>query len=240
MKYIVLASGTKGNSTLIISSLGTKMLIDVGLSINEIKTKIEKQNLNIEEIDKILITHEHGDHNKSLDFFEENKVLSFLNKKIESFKSFFINDLKITPLPLSHYVVCFGFLFVEGKQKLVYITNNGYINNNLKKYLKNADIYIFESNHDVKMLINSTRPTYLKDRILSDSGHLSNNMASEELCEFIGNNTKEIVFAHISRDVNTKEKVLETFLKVSKENKINIKNIKIVLSDQYEEVMGGL
>ena len=82
------------------------------------------------------------------------------------------------------------FKIRDENEKLVYITDTGYINQKNIKYIENADYYIFESNHNIPLLMETNRPFYIKSRILGDEGHLSNEVASEMLCDIIGNNTK--------------------------------------------------
>lgn len=246
MKYIVLASGSKGNSTVVFSKRSS-ILIDAGIPIKEYEDKLIKHKLDKRKIDAVLLTHEHADHTRSINFFDYNILYS--GKETCSLKEdnilypfikVKIGDFEITPLPLSHDAInCLGFVLESENEKLVYITDTGYINNKLISHIKNADYYIFESNHDINMLIKSNRPPFLKDRILSDYGHLSNEMASEELCQLIGKKTKEIVFAHVSEEVNTKELVLSTFKKVAKENNVDLSNIKVMVADQKEELIGG-
>ena len=100
-----------------------------------------------------------------------------------------------------------GFLI---NNSLVYITDTGYINEKYYDLLSNREIYYIESNHDEQMLLTGPYPHYLKQRILSDKGHLSNGATANYLEKFIGSNTKYIILAHISETNNTKELALET------------------------------
>ena len=110
-----------------------------------------------------------------------------------------------------------GFVIEDQKEKLVYITDTGYLPNHEKVYLENADHYIFESNHDLGMLMKTSRPMFVKQRILSDSGHLSNEDSSMNLTSLINDHTKTILLAHISQEANDPERALDvlknTFLK---------------------------
>ena len=105
--------------------------------------------------------------------------------------------------------------------------------------MSNADYYFFESNHDVKMLMNSSRPQFLKQRILSDAGHLSNETASEYLMNLIGANTKEIMFIHLSDVANTKEVCLDTFHLVANKRNVNVNHLNLIVAERYSISIGG-
>ena len=94
---------------------------------------------------------------------------------VEPFETFQIAEMQITVLPLSHDAAhTVGYVIEAGGEKLVYITDTGYIRNDVKERIVNADYYIFESNHDIEMLMQTNRPVYIKRRIINDSGHLNN------------------------------------------------------------------
>ncbi len=246
MKYFVLGSGSKGNSVLI-SSKDNFIIIDLGLGIREFENKINRLGFYKQKALAVFITHEHKDHTKALKYFNQNIVYAgagtcLLQSKniLNPFETIQIKNFKITPLPLSHDAInCFGYVVESNNKKLALVTDTGYINEKLKPYIKNSNYYIFESNHDIEMLIKSRRPSFLKNRILSDNGHLSNVMASEELCEIIGEKTSEIVFAHVSQEVNTKELVLKTFCDIANENNKDISKINLLVADQKEVICGG-
>ena len=113
---------------------------------------------------------------------------------------------------------------------MVYITDTGYINRKILNRIENKDIYLIESNHDEIMLMDGPYPRFLKERVISDKGHLSNKTTAKYLKKIIGNNTKNIILAHISEKNNSKEKVLEAI----KDEGIR-KDISIYLAEQYEE-----
>lgn len=244
MKFIILASGSKGNSTLIISENNDLLLIDAGISYKEIKEKINRYGYDINDINHVLVTHEHDDHIKSINSFDGAKIYSLkdinvANEYLEKYEEVNINGFYITPIPLSHDVKCCGYVIRDEKEKIVYVTDTGYVNYKNLKYITNADYYIFESNHNVPLLMETKRPFYIKSRILGDEGHLSNEVASEILCDIIGTNTKQIYLAHLSREANTKEKALNTFYNTAKEKNINISNIFVNAADQNIELIGG-
>lgn len=244
MKFIILASGSKGNSTLVINSKNDALLVDVGIPYKEISEKISRYGYDINNIKHVLITHEHDDHIKSIGSFSNAKKYSLKEIKVateylEKYKEVEINGFYVTAIPLSHDVKCCGYIIRDENESLVYITDTGYINYKNISYISNADYYIFESNHNVPMLMETKRPFFIKSRILGDEGHLSNEVASEMLCDIIGNKTKQIYLAHLSREANTKELALKTFYDTAKEKNIDVSNIFINAADQNIELVGG-
>lgn len=243
MKFYSLASGSSGNCFLIDNGKDL-LLIDVGIPYNKIKEKLNEIHYNIEDINYILITHTHVDHIRSLNAFSMSKVYSgvklpglinFLDKNNE----ITLGSYTILPYPLSHDVDCSGYKISSDNESLIYLTDTGYVNYKIMKILNNATYYIFESNHDISMLMNSSRPSFLKSRILSDKGHLSNEDASDILSSVIGNNTKEIYLAHISKDCNSKEKAYNTLIKTLNDKNFDYKKLKIATLDREEILQGG-
>lgn len=127
---------------------------------------------------------------------------------------------------------------IEGnKETLLYMTDTGYVSQKNMKYMCNLDYYIFESNHDVEMLMATKRPLFLKNRIYGDKGHLNNEYSANVMVQIIGDRTKEICLAHLSQEANTKEKALQTYHQVFDENQIEFRNIKV--ASQVDVVSGG-
>ena len=253
MKISVLSSGSKGNSTLI-EGKGTKILIDLGVTKSYIEEKLNELEVDPNEINAILITHTHVDHVQGLKvFLKKYKPLVYVTEELlhllkeydikadyklyESAKAV-IGDIEINLIKTSHDALgSIGFIVKSYDKSLVYITDTGYINNKYFEVLKNHHLYVMESNHDVKMLMEGNYPYHLKRRILGNKGHLSNDDAAYYLSEFVGDNTKTIVLAHLSDDNNTYEKAYDTVSKTLESKNKKIENIVIAKQKQRTELI---
>ena len=253
MRICVLSSGSKGNCT-VISTDKVNVLIDIGTTCSYVENSLKNNKIECNDIKHILITHNHADHIKGLKVFikKYNPILNLtkklkdvLEKEIGKFRyeifedrMCIIDDLIVKTIKTSHDADdSVGFIIKHNSSSLVYITDTGYINSKYFDDLSNNTVYILESNHDVKMLKEGPYPYYLQQRVISDKGHLSNKQASGYLCKFIGDNTKKIVFAHISEHNNTVEKVIETFNNELKKNNMKFDNIMIAKQNECTEVI---
>lgn len=246
MKFALLCSGSKGNS-FYIENEGTKILIDCGSTKKYLMSSLDKLGVAIEDLDALLITHDHSDHISQIRFFESVPIYSPV--EIEGIESFYVRPLQkftvgsmmITPLPLSHDAWnTMGYVVETGNEKLVYITDTGYINQKLEKYISCADYYVMECNHDVDMLMRTSRPQYLKQRICSDEGHLNNEDCGAALAQYMGKNTRVVFLAHISQQADTREKALETVCRILKEsNRQFNERLYIAAAGQFEMIWKG-
>lgn len=249
MKVKVLSSGSKGNTTYIETD-NTKILIDVGNSYKYITEKLDEMNVAPEEIDGILITHLHVDHIKGLKLFcRKNNIKIYLTEIMKNNldyvlnyslidDEFDVNDIHVTAIKTSHDTEdSRGYILVNNHKSIVYITDTGYINNKYFDILKNRNLYIMESNHDVEMLTNGNYPYKLRQRILSDKGHLSNYDSSRYLNSFIGDNTKYILLAHLSDDNNTETLAYETLFNKLKAERKHVDNIIIAKQEKETELI---
>lgn len=253
MKVCVLSSGSKGNSTLVITDK-VKILIDLGTTTSYVEAALNNLNVDVKEISHILITHSHVDHIKGLKVFIKryNPVIlvtedmkNVLEKELGNFryeyyedKKAIIGDLTVNVIKTSHDAEeSIGFVLTNNNSSIVYITDTGYINQKYFKILSNNNLYVLESNHDIKMLMDGPYPYYLKQRVQGDKGHLSNKQASDYLCKFIGDNTRKIVFAHISEHNNSYEKVIETFNEELSKNDMKFDDVLIAKQNEATEVI---
>lgn len=221
MEVHVLASGSKGNVTYIKSS-GTRFFVDVGIRINKIKEKLNKEAIDLNQIDTVFITHEHSDHiiglkgllalktikqvyltNGTLKGLPDD-VLELLPETIiiQADQTYWIGDLKINVVASSHDAnEPVGYIFEEDDKKIVYLTDTGYIDVSYHELMKGANLYILEANHDPNILMKSTRPFHLKQRIIGITGHLSNDDAAIFINKVVAEKAIWVV-AHISEDCN--------------------------------------
>jgi len=253
MEITVLASGSKGNATLV--QIGNKsILIDAGISYLQLQKRLALHQINIKRIDAVLITHEHGDHIKGLDvllrkdnphlFITEHTLIATPEKiretisssvlhVIKPYEKFLFDELEILPFSVSHDSSdAVGFIFYNNGKKFVYCTDVGYLPDRDFELLRGANAYVFEANYDVTLLFTSARPFYLKQRIDSVKGHMSNTDSAYNMASLVGVNTKYIVLAHPSEECNTKELALETYKEVFQEYDKNIDDYIVLVASQ--------
>jgi phosphoribosyl 1,2-cyclic phosphodiesterase len=252
MKICNLASGSEGNVTYIETD-NHKILLDVGTTVKYIKEKLSELSIAIEDIDYILITHVHDDHIKALknfikkynpticvspQMFSEIEDLKYYDKVLLYDEKIELDDSTIDILNTSHDTSdSRSFIITSDHKSVVYMTDTGFINTKYFKKLSNLDVYLFESNHDIEMLLNGPYPKWLKDRVMGPYGHLSNKDSSVYLAKIIGPNTKKIILTHLSEKNNTPEKALETIRETFKEYEIDFTNISCATQKEKSEVI---
>jgi phosphoribosyl 1,2-cyclic phosphodiesterase len=252
MLVSVLASGSEGNCTYIQTN-SKKILVDLGMNNKYITERLNELGVKPEEIDCVFVTHTHKDHIGAMKvFFKNNKPMVFLDEKMLPEIDFMydypnlcfdantinIDTLSIDVIKTSHDAPgSRAYIFREGNSSCVYITDTGYINQKYFDKLTNLSLYIFESNHDVEMLMHGKYPAWLKSRIVNDSGHLSNNQCAFYLSKFIGPDTKEVVLAHISKENNDPLLALNTLTEALNENSINFNNIIVAKQRERTETI---
>ena len=232
MEVYILASGSQGNCT-IIKDNDNIIMLDLGISYKKLLEKLNKINVDVNNIKHILITHEHMDHTRGIKAFcKENvgeyfyltkgtnkallnqdiKIPCFVNLKAD--EEFEVLGFKIIPIMLSHDAKePVGFVLKKDDKKIVYITDTGYVSEDYNELLKDATLYIFEANHDINMLMNTPkRPYHTKMRIISDKGHMSNDYATKKINQLVSKNSTWAVF-HISKDCNSIDEIEKSICK---------------------------
>ena len=227
----LLASGSSGNATYI-ETPQRKILVDCGLTGKAIAAQMEKIGRSVADIDTILVTHEHVDHIKGIgvlarkygmDIYANEKTWKAMERKNigvikQEQKHLFepgvtktFGDIDIVSFSVSHDAASPQFYaFQKDQKQFVMLTDTGYVSEKLRRLLYNADVYLMESNHDVDMLRMGNYAWHLKQRILSDKGHLSNEDGALAMCEMLGDKTKRIYLGHLSQDNNLKELAYQT------------------------------
>ena len=224
-KYSILASGSSGNS-FYLESDQKKILVDAGLSGKKITDLLAEIDRSPADLDAILVTHEHKDHihgvgvlarKYGLDVYANqdtwkamDSALGKLNLEqkhiFEMGKTLTFGDLDIESFGVSHDAAAPQFYrFMKDNKSFVMLTDTGYVSDRLAGIIENADGYLIESNHDVEILRSGAYPWRLKQRILSDKGHLSNEDGAATMIRSLGNKTKKIYLGHLSKENNIKE-----------------------------------
>ena len=222
----MLASGSKGNAVYL-SNGATSLLIDAGLSGLEIQRRLASKGLRPEDLDAILVSHEHADHVQGVGVLSRRFNLPvYINKgtfdaasgigklsdprAFDCGTAFRIGQLNIHPFSLSHDAKDpSGFTFGQNGKKIGFATDLGIATAMVKSHLADCTVLILEANHDPIMLEKGPYPWPLKQRIKSRTGHLS-NMASKELLEEIRHNRMEhVILAHLSETNNTPDKAFQ-------------------------------
>jgi len=234
----MLASGSKGNA-IYISDGETAILIDAGLSGVELERRMKSQNLNPENIDAIVVSHEHSDHIKGVGVLSRRYHLPvYVNKdtlnasqvgklhetvNFECGKDFSINGLKIHPFCISHDAEDpAGFTIKYNHSKIGIATDLGIATRMVKHHLTACDLLVLESNHDPDMLEFGPYPWPVKQRIRSRSGHLSNEESRDLLGEMIHDNLQQVILAHLSETNNSARKAKNVVAEAVRDQKIKL------------------
>ena len=245
MKFSIVGSGSKGNACLIYNK-DTLIQIDMGLPLKSLKKELDHLGKTVNDIQALFITHEHSDHiagiplyHDRVDLYAGEGTYASANP-VEPFIPLEVGSMSIVPFPTSHDATNpMGYLIEEEGCRLGYVTDTGYLSDEALALIKDCDYYYFESNHDLKMLMNSARPAVLKKRIHSKHGHLSNIDSAIYMAELIGPRTKAIYLAHLSEECNTPEIALSSYHKTLDRKGIAHDHIKIVPASQWHVVRGG-
>ena len=213
----VLSSGSCGNSTLV-SSGETTLLIDAGISCRELERRLALFGADPSDIDAVLLTHEHTDHNRgALRFCRVHDVTLYGTKStlaltphdgvssiaISCKTVFGIGDITVQPFPVKHLAadpVAFSMMFKGAKVSVA--SDLGSVTERVRKEMKDSNLLMIEANYDEDMLVNGTYPGFLKRAILSARGHLSNEEAGNLCAGAVCESLRDIVLLHLSRENN--------------------------------------
>lgn len=225
MRFASLGSGSAGNC-MVIEKNSTRLLLDCGFGVREVVNRLQRLNLEPEQIAGILVTHEHDDHAKGAFKFAAKYNIPvwlshgslkmcdrYLPEKsnvtlniIDSHTKFQIQHIEISPYPVPHDArEPTQFTFSDGQYKLGVLTDAGASTQHIEQVLSGCDALVLECNHDLNMLENGAYPYSLKKRVGSRLGHLDNVSAASLLAKLDNTKLKHIIAAHLSAKNNTPE-----------------------------------
>lgn len=243
IKFCNLFSGSTGNCTYI-STGNTQILVDAGVSCNKIAKSLAELNTNFDQIDAILVTHEHSDHTKGLaTITKKYHIPIYTSEKTwrnmeslaisDTYKLYFIpneefeiGDFKIFPFSIPHDAAdpC-GFSISAENKKITLATDIGHLTKEIISHMEHSDILLLESNYDTETLKCGSYPYFLKERILGENGHLSNETASKAISYLCKNGVNNIILGHLSKENNFPELAYQTAI-----NELNAANLTCNLS----------
>jgi len=239
--FCPLASGSKGNC-LFLQTDKSKLLIDLGLSFRQLQKRLSEIGEDVENIDAVMITHEHMDHISGLKVFSEKTNVPILVNadtakgiyhslhKLLNFKIFTTNeefafqDVKIDPFTIQHDTLDpVGFVIKTKKHKIGICADLGIVTSLVKKKLQKCDLLYIEANHEVDHVYSSARPEIYKERVLGRQGHLSNEECALLIKEVHHEDLKTVYLAHLSSECNSPQRALKTIQDILQKDKLNIK-----------------
>ena len=232
MRLCSIASGSSGNC-IYVGSDNTHLLVDTGIRKKKIDAGLKELDIKGEELDGILITHEHSDHIQGLGVFSrkyevpiyatpgtiegiENyaplgRMPEGLLHPIHTDESFILGDIKIDPFRISHDAKePSGYRMNCCGKSVAVATDLGIYDEYTVSKLKSLDAVLLEANHDIHMLEVGSYPYYLKRRVMGDKGHLSNELSGRLLCDILHDNLKHILLGHLSKENNYAKLAYET------------------------------
>ncbi len=232
LEMMPIASGSSGNC-IYMGTDGTHILVDAGISGKKTKEGLESIGLTMDDVDAILVTHEHSDHVKGLGVLARSfgkpmyatrgtidalskdvslgKIPHELFHVIEEKKNFSIKDMEFRAIPISHDAAQpVGYIARSGGKSAAVVTDLGCYDEELLGEIKGLDMLLLEANHDVRMLETGQYPYQLKMRILSEKGHLSNESSGKLLTRILHDKTKAVMLGHLSHENNMPPLALES------------------------------
>ncbi len=239
MKFISFGSGSSGNCYLL-TTPNDALLIDLGVGLRGLKKDFREYGFSLSAVHHVLITHDHADHIKSVGSFSHDynipvyatrevhvginrnycitqKISADLARVIEKGKTQQIGDFTVTAFGVPHDSSDNVGYFIEAEgTNFCVMTDVGTVTDEMKEYIRRARHLVIEANHDEEMVMSGPYPQFLKTRILSQTGHLSNRNCALALIENMSEDLQNVWLCHLSEENNHPElarKTVESLLR---------------------------
>lgn len=232
MRLCSIASGSSGNC-IYVGDEDTHLLVDTGISKKRVEQGLHTLGVKGEELQGILITHEHIDHIQGLGVFSRKyeipvyatkgtiegiRCCSSLGKmpegllhEVEVDQTFLLGGMEISPFAISHDArEPSGYRIENSKKSVAVATDLGTYDEYIIECLQNLNAVVLEANHDIHMLEVGPYPYPLKKRVMGDKGHLSNELSGRLLCDILHDNLQYVILGHLSKENNYEELAYET------------------------------
>lgn len=232
LKFCSLYSGSTGNS-LFLESEHTKLLVDAGVSAKKIVDGLASFDVAVQDINAIIVTHEHSDHVQSLGTLskkynipiyantktwdampsQKDRILDCNQKQFNNNEKFEIGDFILSPFDIPHDAAnpC-GFTIYHDKEKISIATDLGHMTTDIISHLEGSKFVMLEANYDPEVLKCCSYPYLLKTRIAGPNGHLSNSLAGKTIAHLIPSGLEQVMLGHLSKENNFPELAYNTVL----------------------------
>lgn len=220
MRFASLGSGSRGNA-LLVEAGTTRVLVDAGFGPREMSRRLERLGLTVEDVDAVLVTHEHSDHVGGVFACARRFDWAVLlthgtlaacpddgadvrTTIIDSHRPLPIGDISVHPFPVPHDArEPVQFMLADGAKRLGVLTDAGHVTPHMVAMLDACDALVLECNHDAQMLLQGSYPVALKRRIGGPWGHLDNAAAASLLSQVGRSRLRHVVAAHVSKENNS-------------------------------------
>lgn len=239
LKFISFGSGSSGNCYYLATETDA-LIIDIGVGLRGLRKNCKEYGVNLQKVHHVLVTHDHADHIKSVgsisaefslpihatrevhaginrNYCVTKKVSHDLARYVEKGQTITLGDFQVTPFGVPHDSSDnVGYFIEAGGTNFCLITDAGMVTDEMKPFITRAHYLVIEANHDEEMVTNGPYPQFLKERILSDTGHLSNRSCGEVLAQNMSQDLKHVWLCHLSEENNHPElarKTVESILR---------------------------
>ena len=233
LKFISFGSGSSGNCYLLATPTDA-LLIDIGVGLRGLKKACRDYGVSLSSVKHVLVTHDHADHIKSVGAFSNDyqvpiyatrevhdginrnycvvkKVAADLVRLVEKGKTLQLGDFTVTPFAVPHDSLDNVGYFIEAEgTNFCLMTDAGCVTDEMKQYISQARHLVIEANHDIEMVQGGPYPQFLKDRILSGTGHLNNRDCGVAIAENMSEQLKNVWLCHLSEENNHPELARKT------------------------------